>query len=227
MVAALQPLDADGRREPVSGDVLPRSELIARALQDQGGRREGLQVLRAKAFRLARRVERIPEAHEPAHSRLVGDHARDPAAERLAAGRDARSAAEPLDHLEPARAQHGLAIRRAALALAAPSRHVRELEADDANAALRQTASDAREEGRVHRRSRAVGEKERVARVLRAVDDRVALDSIQIKGPSTFAQRRMKFRDASRRDPIVTSSSELGHARPTDRERSSRKKEKR
>jgi len=54
-----------------------------------------------------------------------------------------------------------------------------------------------------------VREEQDVARALGAVDDRIVLGSIQIKGLSAFAQHRMNFRAAARPDPIVLLPVEL------------------
>src|SRR5947207_14796190 len=69
VVAVLDPDDADRLREPIAGHVLTVSEGVPRSLDDERRGSQVLQVLRAKPFGLARRMEGIPEADEPAHAR--------------------------------------------------------------------------------------------------------------------------------------------------------------
>jgi hypothetical protein len=128
-------------------------------------------VRRPQLFRRAGRVERVAEADEPSRAGLVGDHARDPPSHRLAPDDDPVSPAEALDHLEPARAQDGLAVRRAPPALGPAPRHVRKLEPRDGEAAGREAAGDAVHEGRVHRSARAVRERDRERRVGGSVEE--------------------------------------------------------
>src|SRR5207237_1376097 len=115
----------------------------------------------ARFRRLTGRMKRIAEADERAHAELVRDHARDAAAERLSADGDPRTAAEFRDDVAPRVEQYRLSIGRAALLPFTTRGHVRELESDDANPALRETARDVRHERRVHRAARAVRENER------------------------------------------------------------------
>ena len=89
VVAVLEPQDLDPRRQRVARDLLARPERVARALADQRRRRQPLEVRGAQLLRPPRRMERIAEAEEardrPGRMQLVGHHAGDPPAHRLAA----------------------------------------------------------------------------------------------------------------------------------------------
>src|SRR6202165_1541571 len=135
VVAILDPVHADRRREAVRGDVLGRAEGIARALEDQCGRAESREMLRPEAVRLAGRMERVSEAEERSRAELVRHEAGDPPAERLAADREALASLEPFERASPALPQDRLAVRGTAAAAAPPRAHVRKLEARDADPA--------------------------------------------------------------------------------------------
>ena len=77
------------RRQPIALDLGASAERVALALHDQRRAAQLLQMRRAQVLRLARRMERVAEAHQPvdhaAREQLVGGEAGDAAAHRLAA----------------------------------------------------------------------------------------------------------------------------------------------
>src|SRR5688572_31741777 len=116
-------------------------------------------------------MEGIPETDETERPDLVGDHARDAAAHRLAPDDETRPSAERLDDLLPRVAQDGLAVGGAAPASGlAPRAHVRKLEARDPDLFGRETARDRVHPRGVHRSARAVRENDGRRRGLRSVE---------------------------------------------------------
>ena len=86
----------------------------------------------------ARRMERVAQADQAARADLVGDRARDPAAQRLAADDQAIAAAEGDNRAAPGGAQPLRRVGHAAPGTGfAPGAHVGELEAGDAPTARR------------------------------------------------------------------------------------------
>src|SRR6266852_6022165 len=127
-------------------------------------------MLRAHTHWPARRMKRIAEAYEPARFHVVGDHARDSPAHRLAADYKPSSSAQPRSHLAPRIEQHRFAIGSAATAALAPRPHVGKLEAHDANLSFCEPLRDRIHERRIHRGARAMCQDYGSGRVLRPVE---------------------------------------------------------
>src|SRR5512135_742450 len=111
MIAVRDPNDANRAREAISGYLLGAAERVARSLQDQRGSREIREVRRPEPVGLSGRVEGITETEQSSDARRVGDEARDPPAQRLAADDEARRA-ELVNRLEPRCPEHGLPVGR-------------------------------------------------------------------------------------------------------------------
>ena len=135
-------------------------------------------MLRPELLGPARRMERVAEADEAGDARLVRDHARDAASERLAAddeGRAGAAAERPgrRDRVEPRLPQDGRPVRRAAASAGPPRRHVRELETGDAESLRGRAPGQPIHERRVHGRAGAVREDEADGRRGRTVQEEV------------------------------------------------------
>src|SRR5229473_6137936 len=169
MVAVLEPLDPNSTRELVCADFLGLAKRIASALQDKRGRAKRREMPDTRLLGLAGRMKRIAEANEAAHAGFIGDHARDTAAERLAADNQPPGVAEFPDRIAPGLHQRRSWVRRAALAGFAPPPHIRKFESRDADARSRDSFSDRFHERRIHRASRAMRENQSKRRGLRSV----------------------------------------------------------
>jgi hypothetical protein len=173
VVSVLEEHDADGRRQLVRRDLLAAPQRVASPLEEERRGRERLQVRDAEPVGPSRRMEGVAEAHEPARTGLVGDHARDPASHRLPADHETGAPAQLRDDLEPSLAEHRRGIGTSAPSALAARAHVRELEPRDTDAVARDPLGDRRQEGRVHGRAGSVGQDERGVRVRRAVEEQV------------------------------------------------------
>ena len=101
MIAVFDPLDANRWREMVARDLIGAAERIAGALHDQRGGAQMLEMRDAGARGITGWMERIAEADKPRDSDFIGNHARDPAAHRLASDYYPGRIAESRDHIAP------------------------------------------------------------------------------------------------------------------------------
>ena len=149
VIAILEPVNGDrGRQRIASTSARLPSESRAPCRIKVGVRSDAKCAVRSFSGRPGG-WEGIAETQQARDAHLVGDHAGDAAAKRLAADHQAPGA-QRHGHRQPCLAQHARRIRPPAPALA-PPRHVGKLETRDSVAARRQTLGERRHEGAVHR----------------------------------------------------------------------------
>src|SRR5262249_15639841 len=88
VISSIDRVNPDRRRKVEALDLLAVPERIAGALEDEGARLQRLQVRRPEARSVAGWMEGVTKTDQPARADLVGDHARDSPAKRLAADDD-------------------------------------------------------------------------------------------------------------------------------------------
>jgi len=157
-------------------------------------RRERLEVLRPELVGTSRRVEGVSQAHEPACTDLVGDHAGDPSAHGFPADHDLPATAEPFHDLFPRVPENRLPIRSTSAPPGlAPRAHVGELEARDPHASAgRKTPGDGVHERRIHRGAGPVREDDGDGSVLGAVEEEVGIRSATRHGRILAAERPLQ-----------------------------------
>ena len=142
-----------------------RPERVAGAAHEEARHGDAREVLDAQRLRLARRVQRIAEQHEPERGERIGVVGNDertdaaahrPAAEHQAVGRQLRAARQLGRGFAHRCLEHGRPIR------AAPPRGlVREVEAQRRDLRVGERVGDRRQRGRVHVGAGAVREQHR------------------------------------------------------------------
>src|SRR5579871_2938782 len=98
MVAVIDPGDLDFPRQLVARDLIAVAQGVARALDYQGGRAQGAQMLDTGVLRAAGGMEGVAQTDQAGRADLVSHHARDAPAHRLAANYQPRGAAQLLDN---------------------------------------------------------------------------------------------------------------------------------
>ncbi len=163
-------------RKRIGLDLLARGEGVAGAVADQRRHGEVREVRGAQLLRPARRMERVAEADQPADVAgtevLLGHHAGDPTAHRLAADEEPRQVPRHGDRLGILALQ-GLGLRRRLPLADAAGRHVAEFETGGADAALGETGAEIVHPRRVHRRAGAMRQQQVGRRVGGAGEEQI------------------------------------------------------
>src|SRR5260370_36073698 len=115
-------------------------------------------------------MKRIAETRHAEDLRVVGDHARDPAAHRLAADHEPAAATGLLDRVVERLHQEAGWIRRSTLAGFPTPLHVGKFKADYTNTRRCNSFSDALHKRGIHRKARAMRKQEWFRRRLWSID---------------------------------------------------------
>ena len=161
MIPIGQPVDRYGGGEGEIGQLGARAKGVALPLQQQGRRRDLLEHLTPPAVGAGRGVERIPENEQSCSIHLVApvviELGRHPPPHGLARQEQA-GMGKRAQHLAPVGEQHGLPVRRPALAILGPLAHVGEVEAHHLDIRPRQQPRQLGEKGMIHAGTRTVGQ---------------------------------------------------------------------
>ena len=175
MIAILQPKDFYGLRQRVGRDLLASAERVTCSLHDEGRRFHLGQMSGPQLLGLAGRVEGITKTQQALDAaggmEIVGDHAGDPAAHRLAADDQRAFGFQRIDCGKIFRTEFFGAGRRLAGGRAAADCHVVEFEARNAEARVGQRPRGGRHYRRIHRAAGAMRQEDGPFRPDRAIDE--------------------------------------------------------
>ena len=130
-------------------------------------------MFRAQFVGFAWRMERVAEADQPIGTALASNKAGHAATHGFTADHKGSISRRRLDDASPGIEQNGLPVRRPLAAASAPASHIGEFKTQDPEPRRGNAFGDLVHEGRVHRRTGAVGQNERGRRTRRPIHEKI------------------------------------------------------